>query len=190
MKGAPSERPDEFPVIWFTGLSGAGKTTLSTAVGKELAARGWPVSIIDGDVLRSTSSADLGFSRGGRKEQIHRAVELALGKRARGDLVIVALISPFRADREWMHARIGRSNLIEIYCSCPLEVCEARDVKGLYRKARRGEVQEFTGVSSPYEPPEDADLSIDISFESPAESTRKILDFLSHLRGHIEPPPL
>src|SRR6185503_3003111 len=152
-------------VVWFTGLSGAGKTTLAKAVEQALSTRGRRTCLIDGDDLRRELSRDLGFDAQDRIENIRRAGELAKSKAAAGMIVLVALISPFRAARLRVRELLGPGEFVEVYVSTPLEVCESRDAKGLYRRAREGELQIFTGISSPYEPPESAEVTVDTSAE-------------------------
>jgi len=146
-------------VLWFTGLSGAGKSTLALALERELFARGFQVYVLDGDNIRSGLNADLGFDPGDRAENIRRVGEVAALFADAGMIAISALISPYRADRERARKAAGDA-FHEIYIHAPLEVCEQRDPKGLYRRARAGEIAEFTGISSPYEPPETPDLVV------------------------------
>lgn len=146
-------------ILWFTGLSGAGKSTLAIELEKALFGRGYQVYTLDGDNVRQGLSADLGFSAADRTENIRRIGELAALFAEAGVVAITAFISPYRADRDRVRARHpGCFN--EIFINAPLEVCEARDLKGLYRRARAGEVKEFTGISAPYEPPLAPDLEI------------------------------
>lgn len=139
-------------ILWFTGLSCAGKSTLAIGLEKALFAKGYRVYTLDGDNVRQGLSADLGFAPGDRAENIRRIGEVAALFAEAGMIVITAFISPYRADRERIRARHGRY-FNEIYINAPVEVCESRDWKGLYRRARAGEVKEFTGISAPYEPP-------------------------------------
>jgi bifunctional enzyme CysN/CysC len=139
-------------ILWFTGLSGAGKSTLAAALERRLFASGYQVCLLDGDDLRRGLNADLGFSPAARAENIRRVGEVSALIAEAGMLVISAFISPYRADRERVRAA-HREHFHEIHINAPLAVCEARDVKGLYRRARAGEIAEFTGVSAPYEPP-------------------------------------
>jgi bifunctional enzyme CysN/CysC len=146
-------------ILWLTGLSGAGKSTLALELERVLRARGWQAFVLDGDALRKGLNADLGFSPRDRAENIRRAGEVAGLFAEAGMITICAFISPYRADRERVrnaHAAVFH----EVYVSAPLEVCEARDPKGLYRRARAGELREFTGVSAPYEPPLEPELEI------------------------------
>ncbi|GBD44970.1 Bifunctional enzyme CysN/CysC [bacterium HR40] len=155
-------------VLWFTGLSGAGKSTLALALERELFARGYQVYVLDGDNIRSGLNADLGFGPEDRAENIRRVGEVAALFADAGFLAISAFISPYRADRERARRAAGEA-FHEIYIHAPLEVCERRDPKGLYRKARNGEIPEFTGISSPYEPPEKPELVIPTHELSPEE---------------------
>jgi len=148
-------------VLWFTGLSGSGKSTIAHAVERRLADAGRLTYVFDGDNVRHGLCADLGFSEADRHENLRRIGEMVRLFIDAGILCLTAFISPFRADREALRARIGEQDFIEIHCRCSLETCIARDVKGLYRRALAGEIPEFTGVSSPYEVPERPDLALD-----------------------------
>lgn len=145
-------------VVWFTGFSGSGKTTLANAVDERLFEHGCRAVVLDGDRLRTGLCADLGFSRQDRAENLRRAGEVSRMYGDAGLIVLAAFISPGRAERQMVRERVGAERFIEVFCDCPLSVCESRDPKGLYRKARAGVIPEFTGVSSPYERPEAPDL--------------------------------
>jgi len=147
-------------LFWFTGLSGAGKSTLAHTVEEKLHQNGVRTFVLDGDNVRHGLCADLGFSEEDRKENIRRIGHMAMLYVEAGIVVLTAFISPFRADRDNVR-KIAGNDFHEIYCKCSLEVCEDRDVKGLYKRARAGEIPDFTGISSPYEEPEFADLTID-----------------------------
>ena len=147
-------------LLWFTGLSGAGKSTLAHAVEKALHDRGCRTFVLDGDNVRHGLCGDLGFSEADRVENIRRVAEMARLFLEAGVITLTAFISPFRSDRQRARALVPDGEFIEIFCDCPLEVCERRDVKGLYRRARAGEIKEFTGISSPYEPPETPELTV------------------------------
>lgn len=147
-------------VIWFTGLSGSGKSTLSDELEKYLFENDHGTYLLDGDNIRSGLNKDLDFSDEGRKENIRRLGELCKLFLDAGKIVLTAFISPFKSDREMVRQAVGSENFIEVFVDCPLEVCESRDVKGLYAKARKGEIPNFTGISSPFEKPESADLII------------------------------
>ena len=164
-------------VVWMTGLSGSGKSTLAVELRDRLRRVGVSSCVLDGDALRAGVSSDLGFSDADRREQVRRAAELGLVLMQNELLAIVALISPRSADRLNARQRVGSRNFIEVFVSAPLEVCEARDVKGLYAAARRGTVAGFTGVSATYEPPKAADLILDTGSASIAESAEKLFDY-------------
>lgn len=148
-------------ILWFTGLSGAGKSTLAHAVEKELHALGCRTFVFDGDNVRHGLCADLGFSQNDRVENIRRIGEMAKLFTEAGVIALTAFISPFRADRARVRNLVPDGDFVEIYCHCPLAICEQRDVKGLYAKARKGLINNFTGISSPYEPPDHPELSLD-----------------------------
>lgn len=162
-------------VIWLTGLSGSGKSTIASLLEEKLHRKGYLTYILDGDNVRHGLNSDLGFSRKDREENIRRVAEVAKLMYDAGITVIVAFISPFRNGREYARSLIGR-DFIEVYVKCPLEVCEARDPKGLYRKARRGEIREFTGIDSPYEEPERPDVVVETSLMSPEECAERIMN--------------
>jgi sulfate adenylyltransferase/3'-phosphoadenosine 5'-phosphosulfate synthase len=164
-------------VIWLTGLSGAGKSTIAQEVASELRAAGLPVEVLDGDIVRQNLSQGLGFSREDRDTNIRRIAFVAQLLARNGAAVIVAAISPYRAARDEARAQIGR--FIEVHVTCPLDELVRRDTKGLYAKALRGELANFTGVSDPYEPPVTADVVVDTSVEPAAESAAKVLYALS-----------
>jgi adenylylsulfate kinase len=140
-------------ILWFTGLSGAGKSTLAHAVEERLHRMGCRTFVLDGDNVRHGLCGDLGFSAEDRVENIRRIGEMSKLFMEAGVIVLTAFISPFRADRDKVRTMVQPGEFIEIYCQCPLDVCEQRDVKGLYKKARAGEIGQFTGISSPYEEP-------------------------------------
>ena len=151
-------------IIWFTGLSGSGKSTLAHAVEEVLYQRGHRTFVLDGDNVRHGLSGDLGFSDSDRTENIRRIGQMAKLFIESGVIALTAFISPFRIDRQRVRMMVDYDqDFIEIYCQCPLEVCENRDVKGLYQRARKGEIPDFTGISSPYEEPENAELVINTS---------------------------
>ncbi len=147
-------------ILWFTGLSGAGKSTLAHRVEEVLFRKGCKTYVLDGDNVRHGLCSDLGFSPEHRKENIRRIGETAKLFMDAGIIVLAAFISPFREDREKVRSLVDSGDFIEVYCNSPLPVCEQRDAKGLYGKARRGEIPEFTGISSPYEPPESPEIEI------------------------------
>ena len=148
-------------IVWFTGLSGSGKSTLAHAVEERLHQLSCRTFVFDGDNVRHGLCGDLSFSEGDRKENIRRIGEMAKLFVEAGVIALTAFISPFRADRLKVRNLTAPGEFIEIFCRCPIEVCEQRDVKGLYRRARAGEIRDFTGVSSPYEEPENPELAVD-----------------------------
>ena len=162
--------------IWFTGLSAAGKTTLSDAVRERLEAVGYAVESLDGDVLRQNLWKDLGFSKPDRDENVRRIGFVAQLLSRNGIIALVSAISPYRAARDQVRGRIG--NFVEVYVNAPLHVCEQRDRKGLYRKARAGELSGFTGVDDPYEPPLRPEIECHTDRETVAESADKIMRYL------------
>jgi adenylylsulfate kinase len=164
--------------VWLTGLSGAGKSTLAYALEKRLFALGRTCYVLDGDNVRHGLNRDLGFSPGDRSENIRRLAEVAKLMCDAGLIVIVAAISPCLADRAAARAIIGAHRFVETYVSTPLECCEARDPKGLYARARRGEISAFTGISAPYEPPVDAEITLDTSETEPGECVSRIVETL------------
>ncbi|MGZ0786594.1 adenylyl-sulfate kinase [Pseudomonas saponiphila] len=162
-------------VIWFTGLSGSGKSTLANALEVELHARGHRTYILDGDNVRQGLNKDLGFTDADRVENIRRIAEVAKLMMDAGLIVMTAFISPFRRERQMARELIGEENFIEVYVSTPLEVCEQRDVKGLYKKARSGQLPNLSGIGSPYEPPEQTSLAINITDADLEISIQKLL---------------
>lgn len=171
--------------IWLTGLSGSGKTTIAYAVEKRLVGEGRACYVLDGDSVRQGLNKDLGFSSADRSENIRRVAEVARLMNDAGLIVLVSLISPFKSDRENARAIIGGSKFIEVFVSTPLEICEARDAKGLYARARQGLIPEFTGISSPYEPPDKPDLTLDTSSLTIEECVEAIYRLLED-RGFFE----
>ena len=165
-------------MLWFTGLSGSGKSTVAVALERELHRRGRLCRILDGDNIRSGINANLGFSEADRKENIRRIAEVSKLFVDTGIITIAAFISPTEEMRQMAAEIIGRNDFKEIYISTPLEECERRDVKGLYAKARLGEIKNFTGISAPFEAPVNPDLSIDTSAVSLEESVRMLLALL------------
>jgi adenylylsulfate kinase len=148
-------------LIWFTGLSGSGKSTLASHLEQELYKQGFKTYLLDGDNVRTGLSKDLGFSKNDRIENIRRIAEVSNLMLDAGLIVISAFISPFRNDREMIKELVGDKNYLEIFVNCPMEICEKRDVKGLYQKARKGLIKDFTGIDSPYEKPKEPFLEIE-----------------------------
>ncbi len=171
--------------LWFTGLSGAGKTTISEIVEKELRERYGKVEVLDGDIVRTNLSKGLGFSREDRDTNILRIGFVAELLTRNGVGVIVSAISPFKEAREEVRRNIGE-DFIEVYVDAPLEVCAERDVKGLYKKAFAGEIEQFTGVSDPYEPPAAPELHLTTDEEEPHASARRVITRLEEL-GYLQP---
>ncbi|MDP2716805.1 adenylyl-sulfate kinase [Rheinheimera sp.] len=165
-------------VIWFTGLSGSGKSSVANALEQVLAAQGKHTYLLDGDNVRHGLCADLGFSAQDRTENLRRVGAVAGLMVDAGLLVLSAFISPYRNQRELVKSFIPQGKFIEVHISTPLEVCEQRDVKGLYKKARAGEISHFTGISDPYEAPEHADLVLDTSVTSLEDSVQQLLALL------------
>lgn len=169
-------------ILWFTGLSGSGKTTLTKALEPELKARGCKVEILDGDVVRTNLSKGLGFSQEDRDTNIRRIGFVAHLLSRNGVVAMTAAISPYRAIRDEIRAM--EPNFVEVYVTAPLEVCEGRDVKGLYAKARAGEIKGFTGIDDPYEEPVNPEIICYTERESVEESVKKVLTKLEQL-GYI-----
>lgn len=170
--------------IWFTGLSGAGKTTVSRLLEKELRARGYKVEVLDGDVVRENLSKGLGFSKEDRDTNIRR-IGFVCELLTRNDVVaIAAAISPYRTIRDENRVRVG-GRFVEVYCKAPIDVLAERDVKGLYKKALRGEIKNFTGIDDPYEPPENPEVVIESDKETPAQSAAKVMAKLEEL-GYLK----
>jgi len=165
-------------VIWFTGLSGSGKSTLAEALHAALSERGFNAYMLDGDVLRKGLNSDLGFSKEDRKENIRRTGEVCRLLHDAGQIVIASFISPFQSDRDFVRSRIPKGEFVEVFVDTPLEVCESRDVKGLYKRARAGEIPEFTGISSPYERPSNPEVLIRTEVMSVEESLEALMKFL------------
>ncbi|MGL4779331.1 MAG: adenylyl-sulfate kinase [Bacteroidales bacterium] len=165
-------------MIWFTGLSGSGKSTLAIALERELHQRGILCRILDGDNIRSGINNNLGFSNEDRIENIRRIAEVSKLFVDTGVVTLAAFISPTNDIRKLATDIIGSDDFIEVFVDTPLSVCEERDVKGLYKKARAGEIKEFTGISSPFEAPENPDLNIDTSAQSLEESVKQLLAYI------------
>ena len=165
-------------VLWFTGLSGSGKSTMSHALEERLFNKGCRTFVLDGDNVRHGLNSHLSFSDKDRKENIRRIGEVSKLMMEAGFIIMTAFISPYREDRIAVRNLIPNGDFIEIYCKASLETCEARDVKGLYKRAKAGEIKNYTGISSPYEVPENADLIIDTEQETIEDSVSTIISFL------------
>lgn len=169
--------------LWFTGLSGSGKSTLARSVEKALYEMGQLSYVLDGDNVRHGLNGDLGFSDEDRKENIRRIGEVSKLFVDAGLLTLTAFISPFRADRKAVRNMLEQGQFIEVYVNCPLDICEQRDVKGLYAKARKNEISAFTGISSPYEAPENPEIRVNTGEKNLEESTKIIINYLKE--NHI-----
>ena len=165
--------------VWFTGLSGAGKTTISKQVEAKLREKSHKLEVLDGDIVRTNLTKGLGFSKEDRDENIRRIGFVSHLLTRNGVIVIVSAISPYREIRDEVRQKIG--NFVEVYVNAPLSVCEERDVKGLYQKARAGEIKMFTGISDPYEPPLKPEIECRTDLEELDESVNKVLDGLTTL---------
>ena len=168
--------------VWFTGFSGAGKSTIANALSEELKSRGHNLEMLDGDEIRENLTKDLGFSKEDRDTNIRRIGFVAKLLARNGVIVLVPVISPYRAIRDEMRQQID--NFVEVFVNAPLSVCEERDVKGLYKKARAGEIKQFTGIDDPYEPPANPEIECRTDLEELSDSIDKIINKLTEL-GHI-----
>ena len=169
-------------ILWFTGLSGAGKSTIAHALEERLHMMGCRTLVFDGDNVRHGLCGDLGFSVVDRTENIRRVGEMVKLFLDAGVIALTAFISPLRSDRRRVRQLVGEGDFIEVYCRCSLDVCEARDVKGLYKKARAGEIKEFTGISSPYEEPETPELVLDTDKHTLDECVDQLVEYLRKTR--------
>ncbi len=165
-------------VIWFTGLSGSGKSTLANAVNEVLHSEGLSTYVLDGDNIRHGLCKDLGFSDEDREENIRRIGEVANLFMNAGIITITAFVSPFISDRNKVRKIVGSADFIEVHCAANIDVCESRDTKGLYKKARLGEIKDFTGISSPYEAPESAEIVVDTGSLDLNDSVQKVINYL------------
>jgi len=172
-------------ILWFTGLSGSGKSTLAHAVEEKLFEMGIHTYVLDGDNIRTGLNKDLGFSAEDREENIRRIGEVAKLFVDAGIITLTAFISPYKKDRELVRNLVDKDEFIEIYVKCPLEVCEQRDVKGLYEKARKGIIKNFTGIDDPYEEPENPEIVVETDKETLKESVDKIINYLKE-KGHLQ----
>lgn len=168
--------------VWFTGLSGAGKTTITKALAEKLKADGYALEILDGDIVRENLTKGLGFSKADRDENIRRIGFVSHLLTRNGVIVLVSAISPYREIREEVRKKIG--DFVEIFVNAPLAVCEQRDVKGLYQRARAGEIKQFTGIDDPYEPPVNPEVECRTDKEELSESLAKVINKLQDL-GYI-----
>ncbi len=176
-----SKRGHKSLIIWFTGLSGSGKSTLANAVNVALFEKGLATFVLDGDNIRHGLCKDLGFSDSDREENIRRIGEVSKLFLDAGVIVLTAFVSPFKSDRDKARELVEKNDFLEVYCAANLEVCEKRDTKGLYAKAREGIISEFTGISSPYEEPHNPDLRIETGQKSLEECVEDVLAKLSEL---------
>lgn len=172
-------------VLWFTGLSGSGKSTVSAALEKELHELGIHTYRLDGDNVRHGLNKNLGFSPEDRKENIRRIGEVANLMVDAGLITLTAFISPYREDRDNVRALLGEDEFIEVYVKCSVDACEARDPKGLYKKARAGEINDFTGIHSPYEEPINPEITINTESQSLMESVQYIINYLKE-KGYMK----
>lgn len=168
--------------VWFTGLSGSGKTTIRIELEKKLRDQGLKVEVLDGDIVRQNLTKGLGFSKEDRDENIRRIGFVSQLLTRNGVIVLVSAISPYRGIRNEVRERIG--DFVEVYANAPLSVCEERDVKGLYKRARSGEIKQFTGISDPYEAPENPEVECRTDLETLEESTNKVLSKLEEM-GYV-----
>lgn len=193
---SPEEREERLgqcgAVLWFTGYSGSGKSTLANHLARSLFDAGALVTLLDGDNIRQGLNRDLGFTPEERRENIRRIGEVAKLFADTGILACTAFISPYRSDRQAARSRLAPGRFVEIFCHCSLAECERRDPKGLYRRARNGEIPQFTGISAPYEEPENPEIVVDTAQLSVKQSTEKILTFLCQagIFPRKSPPPV
>jgi adenylylsulfate kinase len=173
-----AQKSQEPLVIWFTGLSASGKSTIAGVLEQILTKQGYHTYLLDGDNVRHGLCKDLGFSDDDRKENIRRVGEVAKLATDAGLIVLAAFISPFRSDRRIVRDILPQNQFVEVFVDTPLEVCKQRDPKGLYEKAERGEIKQFTGIDSPYETPEAAEVYLDAETQSVAESVNQLLEYL------------
>ena len=176
-------------LVWFTGLSASGKSTIAHYVEKELFIRGIRAYVLDGDNVRHGLNSNLGFSRTDRQENLRRIAELAKLFVDAGILVLAAFISPYREDRDYIRKRFEGDNFLEIYVKCPIEECEKRDPKGQYKKARAGIIKNYTGISAPYEEPENPELIVETKNIGIEETAKKVIEVLDKKRIINNTPP-
>jgi adenylylsulfate kinase len=173
-------------VLWFTGLSGSGKSTLADALETELNKRGFATMLLDGDNIRTGINSDLGFSEQDRKENIRRLSEIVKLFYDAGIVVLTAFISPFISDRDTIRAKLPEGRFVEVFVDTPLEICEQRDTKGLYAKARKGEIKNFTGIDSPFEKPPKPEVTVPTAERSIEESLNQLLKVILPLIEKID----
>lgn len=181
IKFGTNNTPNKGFTLWFTGLSGAGKSTLADTVGAELEKYGLPAENLDGDIVRRTICKDLGFSAEDRQKNIERVTQVAKILTKNRAAVLASFISPYKHIREQARKEIGE-HFIEVHVKCPLDVCIQRDVKGLYKKALAGEIENFTGVSDPYEEPKNPEIIVNTDKETVEQSAKKIISYLKENR--------
>lgn len=174
-------------VLWFTGLPSSGKSTIAHAVEERLYQMGCRTFVFDGDNIRHGLCSDLGFSPEDRTENIRRIGEMVKLFIEAGVITLTAFISPFKKDRDRIRRLLPEGDFLEIYCKCPLEICEGRDIKGVYKRARIGEIKDFTGISSPYEEPENPELMLETDKLTVEESVKEIMNYLKE-KGYIIQP--
>lgn len=165
-------------IVWFTGLSGSGKSTLAHAVEEQLYQMGHRTFVFDGDNVRHGLNKDLGFSKEDRQENIRRIGEMCKLFAEAGVISLTAFISPYKEDRLFVRQMVNKGDFIEIYCNCSLEICEQRDIKGLYAKARKGEISSFTGISSPYESPDNPEIILSTGHSTLEECVNEVIGYL------------
>src|SRR6056297_2624867 len=165
-------------IVWFTGLSGSGKSTIANDLEKILHRKGYFTYLLDGDNIRHGLNSDLTFSPADREENIRRIGEVACLFLDAGLMTIASFISPYQKDRNCIREKAGKGRFIEVFVDCPLEVCEQRDVKGLYKMAREGKIKDFTGINAPYERPENPEITVNSSMDTVNESVEKIFDYI------------
>ena len=164
--------------LWMTGLSASGKSTMAVVLEERIFSMDCQVMVLDGDNVRHGINSDLGFSREDREENIRRVAELAKLLTSKGIITIASFISPYRSDRSHARSLHDNGDFVEVFIDCPLDVCEARDPKGLYKKARAGQLSEFTGIDDPYEPPDDAEVVLDTWRHGPHECAEQVIVYL------------
>ena len=173
--------------LWLTGLSGSGKTTLANSLAKRLYDRGYHAYVLDGDNLRHGLNRDLGFSEAARRENVRRMAEVSGLMFDAGLITLTACISPFQSERDFARSLLPPGKFVEVFLNTPLAICEQRDAKGLYRRARAGEIANFTGIDSPFEPPDNPELTVDTTTRTPDQCADLVMDYLN-ARGLLSAP--